>query len=60
MEIRDEVRRELAIEAPQERMWRAITEANQLVRGFPDKVAEVDLRPGGTIRIESQAYLEAA
>jgi uncharacterized protein YndB with AHSA1/START domain len=52
MEIPDEVRREVLIEAPLERVWRAITEANQLVRWFPDKIAEVDLRPGGAIRIE--------
>jgi uncharacterized protein YndB with AHSA1/START domain len=54
MEIPDEVRRELTVEAPPERVWRAITEADQLVRWFPDKVAEVDLRPGGSIRIEWQ------
>ena len=52
MDVPDEVRRELVVEAPLERVWRAITEADQLVRWFPDKVAEVDLRPGGAIRIE--------
>lgn len=54
MEIPDEVRREVVIEAPQERVWRAITEPDELVRWFPDKIAEVDLRPGGAIRIEWQ------
>ena len=54
MEIPDEVRREVVVEAPQERVWRAITEADELVRWFPDKVAEIDLRPGGAIRIEWQ------
>jgi uncharacterized protein YndB with AHSA1/START domain len=52
MEIPDEVRRELVVEAPPERVWRAITQAEELVRWFPDKIAEVDLRPGGAIRIE--------
>ena len=54
MEIPDEVRREVVVEAPLERVWRAITEADQLVHWFPDKIAEVDLRPGGAIRIEWQ------
>ncbi|MCD6021458.1 MAG: ATPase [Actinomycetia bacterium] len=54
MEIPDEVRRELVIQAPQDRVWRALTEAEQLTRWFPDKAAEVDLRPGGAIRIEWQ------
>jgi uncharacterized protein YndB with AHSA1/START domain len=52
MEIPDEVRREVVVEAPIERVWRAITEPDQLVRWFPDKIAEVDLRPGGAMRIE--------
>jgi uncharacterized protein YndB with AHSA1/START domain len=54
MEMPDEVRREVVVEAPLERVWRAITEADQLVHWFPDKIAEVDLRPGGAIRIEWQ------
>ncbi|HWL90170.1 MAG TPA: SRPBCC domain-containing protein [Actinomycetota bacterium] len=54
MEIPDEVRREVVVEAPRERVWRAICEADQLVRWFPDKIAEIDLRPGGAIRIEWQ------
>jgi uncharacterized protein YndB with AHSA1/START domain len=32
----------------------AVTEADQLVRWLPDQIAEVDLRPGGPIRIEWQ------
>jgi len=52
MDVPDEVRRELVVEAQPEVVWRAITEADQLVRWFPDKVAEIDLRPGGAIRIE--------
>lgn len=32
--------------APAERVWRALTDAQELVRWFPDH-ASVDLRPGG-------------
>jgi uncharacterized protein YndB with AHSA1/START domain len=54
MDIPDEVRREVVVEAPLERVWRAITEADELVRWFPDKIAEIDLRPDGAMRIEWQ------
>jgi uncharacterized protein YndB with AHSA1/START domain len=52
MEVPDEVRKELTIDAPRERVWRALTEADELLRWFPDRSAEVDLRPGGTFRLE--------
>jgi uncharacterized protein YndB with AHSA1/START domain len=51
MDIPDEVRRELVVEAPRDRVWRALTDADELVRRFPDEAAEVDLRPGGPIAI---------
>ena len=51
MDVPDEFTRGLVVEAPLEWAWRAITDPEELVRGFPDKVAEVDLRP---------SYLEAA
>lgn len=54
MKIPDEVRREVVVEAPRERVWRAITEADQLLRWFPDKIAQIDLRPDGAIRFEWQ------
>jgi uncharacterized protein YndB with AHSA1/START domain len=52
MEIPDEVRRELEIKAPRERVWAALTEPEQLLRWFPDKRAEIDLRPGGRAVLE--------
>jgi uncharacterized protein YndB with AHSA1/START domain len=52
MQVPDEVRKELTIGAPRERVWRALTEAGELLRWFPDHAAEVDLRPGGTFRLE--------
>jgi uncharacterized protein YndB with AHSA1/START domain len=60
MEIPDEVRRELEIRAPRERVWAALTEADQLVQWFPDKRAEIDLRPGGAAMLEwDEAKAEA-
>ena len=60
MEIPDEVRRELEIRAPRERVWAALTEPEQLLRWFPDKRAEIDLRPGGDAVLEwDEATAEA-
>ncbi len=60
MEIPDEVRRELEIRAPRERVWAALTEPDQLVQWFPDKRAEIDLRPGGAAMLEwDEAKAEA-
>jgi uncharacterized protein YndB with AHSA1/START domain len=51
MEVPDEVRKELTIAAPRERVWCALTEAGELLKWFPDRSAVVDLRPGGTFRL---------
>jgi uncharacterized protein YndB with AHSA1/START domain len=60
MEIPDEVRRELEIKAPRERVWAALTEPKQLQRWFPDKRAEIDFRPGGDALFEwDEARAEA-
>jgi uncharacterized protein YndB with AHSA1/START domain len=60
MEIPDEVRRELEIEAPRERVWAALTEPEELQRWFPDRRAEIDLRPGGDALFEwDEARAEA-
>src|SRR5687767_5181280 len=51
----DSIERETMIEAPVERVWSVITEAEHLGRWFGDAGAEIDLRPGGelTMRWES-------
>ena len=60
MEIPDEVRKELEIRAPRERVWAALTEPEQLLRWFPTKRAEIDLRPGGAAVLEwDEAKAEA-
>ena len=52
MDVPDEVRRELEIRAPRERVWAALTEPEQLVQWFPTKRAEMELRPGGGAVLE--------
>jgi uncharacterized protein YndB with AHSA1/START domain len=40
---------------PQERVWRAVTEPEQLSRWYPFTVTELDLRLGGRIRFDTGA-----
>ena len=42
----DEIRREVVLKAPIERVWQAVTSAKEIAKWFGD-VAEIDLRPGG-------------
>ncbi len=46
----DEIRRELVVDAPIERVWSALTEADELAGWFGDSAA-IDLRPGGRATI---------
>jgi len=41
------IERDIAIEAPIEAIWRAVTQPGQISRWFTDS-AEIDLRPNGT------------
>ena len=45
----DRIERETVINAPVERVWELITEAEHLGRWFGDAGAEIDLRPGGAL-----------
>jgi uncharacterized protein YndB with AHSA1/START domain len=47
----DTIEREVLIEAPVERVWDLVTEAEHLGRWFADAGAEVDLRPGGAMAL---------
>ena len=47
--IPDRIERETVINAPVERVWELITEAEHLGRWFGDAGAEIDLRPGGAL-----------
>lgn len=47
--VPDQIERETIINAPVERVWALITEAEHLGRWFGDAGAEIDLRPGGAL-----------
>ncbi len=47
--VPDQIERETVINAPAERVWELITEAEHLGRWFGDAGAEIDLRPGGAM-----------
>jgi uncharacterized protein YndB with AHSA1/START domain len=49
--VADRIERETVIEAPVERVWAVITEAEHLGRWFGDAGAEIDLRPGGGLAL---------
>lgn len=51
----DEIRRELLVEAPIERVWQALTTAEELAAWFGDS-ATIDLRPGGRASIGWSEY----
>jgi uncharacterized protein YndB with AHSA1/START domain len=47
----DQIARETVINAPVERVWTLLTEAEHLGEWFGDAGAEIDLRPGGALRL---------
>ena len=47
----DSITREVVIDAPVDRVWQLVTEAEHLGRWFGDAGAEVDLRPGGAMEL---------
>jgi uncharacterized protein YndB with AHSA1/START domain len=58
--VPDSIEREVVIDAPVERVWRLVTEAEHLGRWFGDAGAEVDLRPGGAMTLRWTEYGSAA
>ena len=49
--MQDTIEREVRIDAPVERVWSLLTEAEHLGRWFGDAGAEIDLRPGGAMAL---------
>ncbi len=54
--VPDRIEREILINAPIEKVWSVLSEAEHMVRGDPDADAEVDLRPGGAIVLRWAEY----
>jgi len=52
----DRIEREVVIEAPVERVWELVTQAEHLGRWFGDAGAEVDLRPGGAMSLSWEEH----
>ena len=50
MHVPDSVTKELTLSARMDHVWRALMDPELLVRWFPTEAADVDLRPGGTVR----------
>ncbi len=51
----DTIVREITVSSPIDRVWRALTVADQLTQWFGDS-AEVDLRPGGSFKVGWSEY----
>ncbi len=51
----DAIERQISVTSPIERVWEALTVAEHLAEWFGDS-AEVDLRPGGTMRVGWSEY----
>ena len=49
--VPDRIEREIVIDAPTERVWELITDAEHVGRWFGDAGAAIDLRPGGELVI---------
>jgi uncharacterized protein YndB with AHSA1/START domain len=54
--VPDQIERETFIEAPVERVWTLITEAEHVGRWFGDAGAEIELRPGGAMVLRWTEY----
>ena len=51
MDVPDEVRKQLDIEAPIQRVWDALTTPEGLLAWLPSVGAEIELRPGGRLSL---------
>jgi uncharacterized protein YndB with AHSA1/START domain len=52
----DKIEREVVIDAPVERVWALITQAEHLGAWFGDAGAEIDLREGGELELRWEDY----
>jgi uncharacterized protein YndB with AHSA1/START domain len=49
--VQNTIEREVIYPQPIERVWSALTEADQLQKWFGSRTAEIDLRPGGMMHL---------
>jgi uncharacterized protein YndB with AHSA1/START domain len=56
MNIPDQIEREVVIDAPVQRVWALITDPEHVGRWFGDAGAEIDLRPGGEMRMHWEEH----
>jgi uncharacterized protein YndB with AHSA1/START domain len=56
MQIPDRIEREAVIDAPIERVWALLTEAEHFGRWSTDAGAEIDLRPGGALTLSWEEH----
>jgi uncharacterized protein YndB with AHSA1/START domain len=54
--VAEQIERETLIDAPVERVWALLTQAEHLGRWFGDAGAEIDLRPGGAMELRFQEH----
>jgi uncharacterized protein YndB with AHSA1/START domain len=52
----EKIEREVMVDAPIERVWAVVTEAEHLGTWFGDAGAEIDLRPGGAMTMTWQKH----
>lgn len=57
--MEDRIERDVVIDAPVERVWDLITTAEHLGTWFGDAGAEIDLQPGGELRLRWEKHGEA-
>lgn len=50
MSVLDEIRRQIQVKAPRERVWTALTDPAELLRWFPTTACEFDPTPGAPAR----------
>ena len=48
--VPNSIEREIVIDAPVDRVWSVVTEAEHVGKWFGDSGAQIDLRPGGAFR----------
>ena len=56
MQVPDRIEREVVIDAPIERVWALITEAEHIGAWFGDSGADIDLRPGGAMSLSWEEH----